>query len=272
MTRPVRVNEQALLPGPLLQGPFPQPSPERPKSEVATTLSSPPPKAIVFDIDGTLYRQEVLRRAMLVHLLRRHATHPVRGWRTARVLQAYRRAQEQLRATPVAHDVAGAQIRLACERAHVDRDVVVACVTQWMEREPLAFLPRCVQPGLLEFLRACRARGLRLGALSDYPAEAKLEALGIAGLFDVVLSAQDPDIDVFKPNPRGLLIALERLGSAPSEGLYIGDRPDVDAPTAEAARVRCVIVTGHRTRAGLASPLCVAGYAELHERVLGEPS
>src|SRR5260221_9595714 len=116
-----------------------------------TRLSVPPLKAVVFDIDGTLYRQDVLRRTMLVRLLRAHVTHPVRGWRTARVLQAYRRAQEHLRAAAVAQDIAGAQIRLTCKNTGVDYDAVVECVTRWMEQEPLAFLPRCIQPGLLEF-------------------------------------------------------------------------------------------------------------------------
>ena len=157
---------------------------------------------------------------------------------------------------------AGAKVKLACERTHADHDTVVACVTQWMEREPLAFLPGCIQPGLLEFLQVCKARGLRLGALSDYPAGAKLEALGLRGVFDIVLSAQDPSIDVFKPNPRGLLVALERLGSAASETLYVGDRVDVDAVAAAAAGVRCVILSRRPLAVGSAyTP--VSGYSEL---------
>jgi FMN phosphatase YigB (HAD superfamily) len=228
------------------------------------TETTVPLKALVFDVDGTLYRQDLLRRAMFLHLLRNHVTHPMRFWRTARVLQAYRRAQEELRVGLHPQGISGEQIRLASERTNVDRDVVAEYVTRWMEREPLTFLPQCVRPGLPEFLRACRARGLRLGALSDYPADAKLEALGIAKLFDVVLAAQDPEIDVFKPNPRGLLLMLQRLGSAVSESLYIGDRLDVDGPTADAAGVRCAIVGRSK---GPSTLLCVNGYAELEERL-----
>jgi FMN phosphatase YigB (HAD superfamily) len=226
-------------------------------------------KAIVFDVDGTLYRQDRLRRAMLIHLLRAHATRPIRGWRTARVLQAYRRAQEDLRAAGVAQDIAGAQITRTCERTRTERGTVVEWVTRWMEREPLTFLADCLQPGLPEFLCACKARGLRVGALSDYPAEAKLEALGIAPFFDLVLCAQDRAIDCFKPNPRGLLVALARLGSAPSESLYVGDRLDVDAPTAAAAGTRCAIVTGRHTPDPPPGALCVAAYPELQTLLFG---
>jgi FMN phosphatase YigB (HAD superfamily) len=229
---------------------------------VTTTVQIGRLKALVLDIDGTLYRQAPLRRAMFLRLLGVHLAHPLRGWQTIRVLRAYRRAQEALRAAPASSDIAAAQITLACKRTNVDRGRVVECVRRWMEHEPLAFLPRCLQPGILEFLRACRARGLRLGALSDYPADAKIHALGLADLFDVVLCAQSQDIDVFKPNPRGLLVALERLGSSRAESLYIGDRVDVDAATAEAAGVPCVILTPHRP-SSLGAYTQVASYPQL---------
>ena len=199
--------------------------------------------AIVFEIDGTLYRQGPLRRAMFLRLLKMLASRPVSGWQTIRVLSAYRHAQESLRGMRIEGDVATAQIRHACERTGVAPEAIADCVDHWMERQPLALLPRCIQPGILPFLEACRARGVRLGALSDYPAEAKLQALGMDGLFDVVVTAQSPDVNVFKPDPRGLLVVLERLGVTAGETLYVGDRVDVDAATAVAAGVRCAILS-----------------------------
>jgi FMN phosphatase YigB (HAD superfamily) len=229
-----------------------------------TTGPSGQLKALVFDVDGTLYDQGRLRRAMLLRLLSAYGAHPFRGWQTARVLRAYRQAQEHLRAGPVTGDKSEAQIALACERSQVDRDSVVDSVNRWMEQEPLAILRRYVQPGLIEFLRVCKARGLRLAALSDYPADAKLEALGLSGLFDVVLSAQAAEINVFKPDPRGLLVTLERLSSTAAESMYIGDRVDVDAATAEAAGVRCTILTGRRTPK-IPNARLVTSYAELQD-------
>jgi FMN phosphatase YigB (HAD superfamily) len=233
-------------------------------SEGSTAL-----KAIVFDIDGTLYRQGMLRRAMLGRLLGAYAGHPLRGWRTARILSAYRHAQEQLRSTVVEGDIASAQITRTCEVTHADRRSVLDSVNRWMEQEPLRFLPQCLQPGVMEFLQACRKRGLRLGALSDYPAEAKLDALGLAGLFDIVLCAQQPEVNVFKPNPRGLLLALQRLWATSAEGLYVGDRADVDAPTAEAAGVRCAIVTSRIDPTAGQAYIAVTSYSQLHGALWG---
>jgi phosphoglycolate phosphatase/putative hydrolase of the HAD superfamily len=230
-----------------------------------TGLGKPALRAIVFDIDGTLYRQPALRRAMFVRLVRVHLPHPLRGWRNARILQAYRRAQEQLRSTTDAGDLTQAQIRVACRLTGADEASVVECVNRWIEQEPLAFLPRCEQPGGKHFLEACQARGLRLGALSDYPAEQKLQALGLRDLFDVVLDAQSTEVGVFKPNPKGLLTTLERLGTHPSEALYVGDRADVDAPTAAAAGVRCAILSQRDTPEGSSPHFRFASYFELRD-------
>jgi HAD superfamily hydrolase (TIGR01509 family) len=208
-------------------------------------------KAVLFDVDGTLYRQGPLRRAMLLRLLRFSATRPFEGLRTFRVLQAYRHAQEHLRGADQTDlgDLATAQIKVACERTNGDAASVAASVERWMEREPLPHLAPCIHAGLVDFLEACQARGLRLAALSDYPAEAKLRALGIADRFELVLCAQAPEIGVFKPHPRGLQVALERLGAERHECLYVGDRADVDAAAADAAGIACAILTREPARA-----------------------
>jgi FMN phosphatase YigB (HAD superfamily) len=221
-------------------------------------------KTIVFDVDGTLYRQGGLRRAMLFKLLRELLVRPLAGLATLRALRAYRHAQEALRDADSGESIAAAQLRIAVERTGLAEERVAAIVARWMDREPLPLLGRFVAPEVKTFLAAARGRGLRLGVLSDYPAAGKLDALGLGGLFDVVVSAQDAEVNRFKPHPTGLLEVLRRLDVAPAQALYVGDRPDVDGGVARAAGVRCIIV-GHR---GPARPsegwTPVSGYAELH--------
>ncbi len=228
----------------------------------AVTLG-PRLKAIIFDVDGTLYHQGPLRREIALHLVRAHAVRPLRGLRTLRILLAYRRAQELMRIADVSTDLAEAQIRLACERTGFERSLVVECVARWMEQEPLLCLRRFVRPGLLDFVKACRKRSLKLAALSDYPAEAKLQALGLGGLLDVVLCAQSPSIGVFKPHPLGLQRALQQLGASAGEALYVGDRAEVDAAAAAAAGIPCAILGRRKSTDGEGSWLGVGGYAEL---------
>ncbi|MGH7295477.1 MAG: HAD family hydrolase [Polyangiaceae bacterium] len=105
------------------------------------------------------------------------------------------------------------------------------------------------------FLEAARERGLRVGVLSDYPAAAKLEAMKLARYFDVVVCAQDAEVNRFKPDPAGIVEVLRRLDVAPDAALYVGDREEVDGAAASAAGVACAIVGKG------------AGYPELHARL-----
>ena len=223
-------------------------------------------KAIVFDVDGTLYRQGPLRRAMSLRLLRHGAMRPLQGWRTLRTLSAYRRAQETLR-EDVSGDVEAAQFRIACDKVGGDEQTTRACIDRWMHQEPLPLLRQCRREGLVDFLHACRTRGLRLGALSDYPAASKLEALEISEFFDTILCAQQREIGSFKPHPRGIQIALRRLDVSPDECLYVGDRPEVDFAAAQAAGVPCVIIGDRRNQAA-AGYRVVNSYAELQTVLL----
>jgi HAD superfamily hydrolase (TIGR01549 family) len=218
-------------------------------------------RAVVFDVDGTLYLQPPLRRAMALRLLWAHAFRPLRGLRTLRALQAYRHAQEDLR--NATGDAALAQLEHAAQRSGLSKERIGAEVARWMEREPLALLRRYRRPGALGLIAACRKAGLKLGVLSDYPAQAKLAALGLAGLFDAVIIAQSPEIGVFKPHPRGLLAAASALGVSPAETLYVGDRAEVDGAAAAAAGTPCIILASRGLKSGAYSG--AAGFQEVHD-------
>jgi FMN phosphatase YigB (HAD superfamily) len=161
-------------------------------------------------------------------------------------------------------DLQARQLQFAAERLNIDIGAVAEVVGRWMEREPLPVLPQCTWPELTSLLTLARDRSLKLGVLSDYPAREKLDALGLLAYFDVIVSAQDPDVQTFKPDPRGLHIALHRLGVQSSHALYIGDRPDTDAATARNGGVACAIV-GHRRRTHPEGWLEFEGYAALRE-------
>lgn len=200
--------------------------------------------ALVFDLDGTLYCQRTVRRNMLLRLLRSFLPSPNRGLATMRLLRSYRHAQEMLRTEPVRNgiDLRQLQIRKACELCRTDEETARATVEYWMETNPLDLLRSAMRPGVAEFLENVRAAGLAVGLLSDYPADAKLQAMGIRTYFDAVVCAQDHDVQCFKPNPAGLLAALNRLRVVPGSAMYIGDRPGIDDVTAARAGTRAALI------------------------------
>jgi HAD superfamily hydrolase (TIGR01549 family) len=235
-----------------------------PVTVAAQTVDPKRVRTIVFDVDGTLYRQSPLRRAMLMRLLQEAIARPASSFATFRALRAYRHAQEALRGTAVEGALAAAQLRLACERAGQTEDLLAPIVARWMEQEPLRLLERYVDPALPKLLAEARNRGIRLGVFSDYPAAAKLAAMRLSEFFDVVVAAQDPGVNRFKPDPCGLVEALRRLGADAVDALYVGDRHDVDAPVARAAGVPCVIVGGPVGANSSPTFATVSGYGELH--------
>ncbi|MEO8695721.1 MAG: HAD family hydrolase [Acidimicrobiales bacterium] len=218
-------------------------------------------EAVVFDVDGTMYDQSRLRRAMLLRLIRAYALHPLQGRQVARVIRAYRRAQEELRESKGV-DPALQQATVAAGRTGLATEEVERITMRWLEHEPLRVLARYRRTGLVETLAALRADGVRLGVVSDYPADDKLTALGIRQFFDVVVSAQDSDVGAFKPNPRGLQVCLARLGVAAANALYVGDRPETDAAAAQSSDVSCVII-GSRAGTNAADHVSITAFAQL---------
>jgi HAD superfamily hydrolase (TIGR01509 family) len=223
-------------------------------------------EAIIVDVDGTLYRQDSLRTGMIKRLIRAHLTSPRLGVRTFQILRAYRREQEYLRTLAPSENVAALQLQHVCEQTGHDANTVRSCVERWMENEPLELLPSALHPCLVDFLDFVSGRGLLLAVFSDYPAVRKLQAMGIEKYFQVAVSAQDLDVQEFKPSPRGLEVTLQRLGVEPSQAVYIGDRPEVDGEAARRAGMRCVIV-GRSRYDRHAEWMGVRTFAELKTRL-----
>ncbi len=202
---------------------------------------------LIFDVDGTLYRQAPVRRGMAIRLLANCARNPVEGWRTASFVRHYRRAQESLRKSGERRD----QLAVACERAGVAQSWGEKCVERWINEGPLDLVAGAIYPELVTFLEKARERSMKLAVLSDYPAERKLSALGLSAFFSCVVSAVDPRVRRFKPDPSGLLTVMAECGSGTSETIYVGDRPEVDAEAARRAGVQCIIVGQRHGASGI---------------------
>jgi HAD superfamily hydrolase (TIGR01549 family) len=210
---------------------------------------------VLFDVDGTLYRQQPLRRLMAFQLLGWALRSPLTAPRRIKALEAYRRAHESLRRTG-RQNVAAAQISAAALATRMSAEAVWAVVEEWMHERPSRYLSRWKAVGLDRLLALLESAGVRVGVLSDYPAQRKLEALDLADRFSPVLCSTDPAIDALKPDPRGFLYACAQWSLQPSEVLMVGDRADADAAGAAASGMGCVLISHGRDVNG-APPGCL---------------
>jgi FMN phosphatase YigB (HAD superfamily) len=191
---------------------------------------------VVFDVDGTLYRQRPLRlrmaRDILLHTLLK------RDLNVVAVLAKYRRIRERL-GDEEAIDFERALIAQTAVATGNSPDRVRAIVSEWVERRPLRYLAACRYPGLIQLFAGLRRSGKSIGILSDYPAKAKLEALNLTANY--VVFAGDEGIGLLKPHPRGLASLITAAGVEPHQTVVIGDRVDRDGLVARRAGAQALI-------------------------------
>lgn len=193
-------------------------------------------RLVVFDVDGTLYDQARLRMRVLGDLLLDAARR--RSAESIRVLRTYRRLRESM----ADDEVAGFECALLDETVRLtgrSPERVRAIVDTWIEKKPLRYLASCRYPGVVELFAGLRRNAKLIGVLSDYPADAKLAALGLRA--DYVVSAGDPSVGLLKPNPRGLAVLMQTAGVEAQAAVLIGDRIERDGAAARRIGARPLI-------------------------------
>jgi putative hydrolase of the HAD superfamily len=121
-----------------------------------------------------------------------------------------------------------------------------------------------VYPEVPEVLDALRARGLRLGVISNWDTRLPelLRQLDLARRFDVLVYSSA--VGVEKPDPRIYRRALRELGVEPRASLHVGDSRLEDLEGAIAAGMRALLLVrgsggGPASVAGPAGPAGPAG-------------
>ena len=95
------------------------------------------------------------------------------------VLRTYRHIREQL-GDDEAEDFETALIAQTSSIECCPPQTVRMTVDEWIEERPLSYLARCRYPGVQELFSALSRKNKIVGIFSDYPADAKLAALGLS--------------------------------------------------------------------------------------------
>jgi putative hydrolase of the HAD superfamily len=199
-----------------------------------------PIDAAAFDLDGTLYPNYGLNLKLWPFILRE--------WR---LLAAFGRARSTIRrlqrqgdsSLPPATEFYAFQAGLTAgylgkpeEAAQTLVKIETLMYRGW---EPL-FRDIKIFPHVRETLAAFREQGLKLGLLSDFPPEVKLEYLGLSGLWDVVRCSEQEGR--LKPDPLPFTRLAAALGLPPERILYVGNSYSYDAAGAAAAGMQAALV------------------------------
>jgi HAD superfamily hydrolase (TIGR01509 family) len=179
----------------------------------------PIPAAALFDWDGTLVDTIPLIYRANVVVLREIGIELSREWYRDHYSPDWRRSY----------------LELGIPEHQLDR-----IGARWAEEMAKA-RPRAL-PWARPALRRLRAHGVRLGlvtASTRAVVEPNLARLNLGGVFEAIRYADD--VARSKPHPEALLEALDELGLAPGETVYVGDTT-VDLAMADAAGAPFVAV------------------------------
>jgi FMN phosphatase YigB (HAD superfamily) len=188
-------------------------------------------QAWLVDFDGTLYSSAGVRLVMAMELSLGH-------WQAMAVLRRFRHEHENLRHASSVRAESPYRLQIERTAGQLNKPVaeIESLVGYWTQKRPAKWIKAFRRRRLLEEIRRFRQAGGRTALVSDYPARAKLEALGAHGLFDAVIASGEPGGPTrLKPCPDGYLLAAGRLGIEPSDCLVLGDRLDADGEAARRA-------------------------------------
>ena len=128
-------------------------------------------------------------------------------------------------------------------------------------------------PGAADWVRRLHSRGWRQAIASSAPrqnVEVMLRALGVADLFEAIVSAED--VSAGKPDPQVFLTAAVRVSVPPSRCIVVEDAA-VGIEAARRAGMKCI---GVNAGTSLAADIAVAALTDLSddafERLLDPPS
>lgn len=183
-------------------------------------------RALIFDLDGTLYRSENYTRHLKEGILETLAE------LLSMSMEDASRLLRDLRSKY-------GSITLGIMSLGLDKSEFYRRLVDKLA--PERFI--AARPELLKFLAELREMGFKLACHTNASralAEKVLDALGIPPeIFDLIVTCDDAEP---KPMPDGYLKIVELLGISPSEILYVGDRWRVELETAKRLGMKTALV------------------------------
>ncbi|MFC0254158.1 HAD family hydrolase [Massilia consociata] len=200
-----------------------------------TLLRRPWPKAVLFDLDDTLWpiapvileAEQILFAWLRAHAPRVAEQFTIETLRQARLELLARQPEFQLDLGALRR----AGLVAAFEQAGEDASKVELAMTEFFAARNAVIPYDDVLPGLLRLKNR-----VRLGSVTN--GNADLQTIGLARHFDASVAA--PTFGVAKPHPSIFLECCRLLGVAPGEAVYVGDDLLLDVQGAQRAGLRAV--------------------------------
>lgn len=192
-------------------------------------------KAVVFDLDGTLYDSSTMPWRIVLGLLAgRHNV--LYSWRE-------RKARKLMRGQRYADEGALYDALFRCIDPQRPDEVRRWYFDSYMPLQARIIGSHCAPYSwVLPCLNELRSRGIKVALYSDYGhTHDKVRSLGIpTEMFDLIVDA--PSLGGLKPNAESARQLLELMQVSPADTLFVGDREDCDVASALAVGSRALLL------------------------------
>jgi FMN phosphatase YigB (HAD superfamily) len=195
-------------------------------------------KAVIFDVDGTLYDMKKMHRHMFIDLFCYFSPRPWQ-WRDLLIIYFFRKNREALSKSG-SINVSVRQYADVAEKLKISPDKVKEVIDYWMQIKPLEYIGRCGFPEIKLLIEKLFARGVMVIYYSDYHPLVKITKLGLP--IKYWFDSSDKEIDSLKPSANGLKYIINKLNLASSDCVLIGDRYDKDGVAAKKAGMDYLIM------------------------------
>jgi pyrophosphatase PpaX len=181
------------------------------------------PACVIFDIDGTLTQTNELIFASFNHVAEKHLG---RRFKPPEIIALFGPPEE------------GALVKVFGPE-NLDAIMKDLLAFYAANHDSMASLHQ----GMDHILGYLKSRGVKLAVFTGkgrHTAKITLEALHIAGFFDLIVSGND--VIHHKPHPEGILQVLETFNLKPKDALMVGDSlSDINASRAAGVRIASVL-------------------------------
>jgi putative hydrolase of the HAD superfamily len=211
-------------------------------------------RAVAFDIDGTLYPDWQMVLASLPTFLL-----------APRAVLAFSGVRRKIRRLTYDREFYGFQARLLARRLGCSEERARQIVQRrFYDVWKWSYGLIRGYPHLRETMLAFDGAGLKLGVLSDFPPERKLEILGLDDLPQAVVCAEETGY--LKPRTEPFLWLARGLALNPEEILYAGNNYDYDVRGAAAAGMQTAYF-GRRSSRHPGADIYFTSYPQLRRKV-----
>ena len=231
------------------------------------------PKAMLLDLDNTVYAYAPCHRAGLAAAQVVAATYDQRWEMVANFLDDYAAARntvkDRLRRQAASHCrlhyfKAQVEIRFGCSNIEASIRLHEA---YWQAY----FLTMTIDPGCLDFLNEVRSLGLRLAWVTNLTTERqmlKLRALGLDTIGEFLVTSEEAGAE--KPDPIGINMALNCLKVSPKQAWFVGDDLENDIEPAQSCQLTSVWLRRDNQKmiTGTAPDYTVRDWFELRQLLL----